>query len=78
MTFHPGMKILGAWAARDRSRPTGQGLGKVLVENAVRLLFLRGADAVLVDWTDKTEFYRKCGFEEIADEFSVLVFSKSL
>jgi GNAT superfamily N-acetyltransferase len=79
MTFHSrhenfgGLGPLGIDPAQQ-----GRGLGKVLVENAVRLLFLRGADAVLVDWTDKTEFYRKCGFEEIADEFSVLVFSKSL
>jgi len=50
----------------------GRGLGRVLVENAVRLLFLRGAGEVLVDWTEKTEFYRKCGFQTISDEFQAL------
>lgn len=51
----------------------GRGFGKVLVENAVRLLFERGVSEVLVDWTEKIDFYKKSGFPEIVDRFSVMV-----
>ncbi|NLD26965.1 MAG: GNAT family N-acetyltransferase [Acholeplasmataceae bacterium] len=49
----------------------GKGFGKGMVIYAVNQLFDRGCSDVLVDWTDKTEFYIKCGFEKVCDHFIV-------
>lgn len=47
----------------------GQGLGTELVKYGVKTLFDRNCTEVIVDWTGLTEFYRKCGFEAISDEY---------
>lgn len=54
----------------------GKGFGKGMVVYAVNQLFDRGCSDILVDWTDKTDFYLKCGFEKICDHF--LVYARSI
>jgi len=49
----------------------GKGLGKGLVKFGVNQLFDRGCSDVLVDWTNLTDFYLKCGFERIVNQFTV-------
>ncbi|MDD4000559.1 MAG: GNAT family N-acetyltransferase [Bacilli bacterium] len=72
LTFHLRYRNLGGLGPLGVSPNfQGQGLGKVLVQNAVRLLFERGVSEVLVDWTGLIKFYQKCGFLKVVDEFTV-------
>lgn len=47
----------------------GKGIGKDLVKYAINVLFSRGCSEVLVDWTGLIDFYKKCGFDEISNEY---------
>ncbi|HBP26164.1 MAG TPA: hypothetical protein DD618_04360 [Acholeplasmatales bacterium] len=51
------------------SEHRGRGLGEFMVRYAVGELFEMGCSDVIVDWTGLIDFYKKCGFEEISDEF---------
>ncbi len=47
------------------------GIGKNLVKYAVNVLFDMGCSEILVDWTGLIDFYKKCGFEEITNQFEI-------
>lgn len=51
------------------SEQRGRGLGEYMVRFAVGELFEMGCSDVIVDWTGLIDFYKKCGFTEISDEF---------
>lgn len=51
------------------SKRRGRGLGEFMVRFAVGELFEMGCSDVIVDWTGLIDFYKKCGFGGISDEF---------
>lgn len=53
-----------------------KGYGKELVQFAIHYAFEKGASDCVVDWTGLVEFYKKCGFKEISDTFTLYEFQK--
>jgi len=47
----------------------GLGIGKNLVKFAINTLFDKGVSDVLVDWTGLIDFYIKCGFEKVSNQY---------
>jgi GNAT superfamily N-acetyltransferase len=48
-----------------------KGLGKQIVQFALQVLFQLGCKEVLVDWTGLIEFYQKCGFLTISEQYII-------
>lgn len=51
-----------------------KGYGKEIVQFALHHAFKNGASDCIVDWTGLIEFYKKCGFKEICDIFTLYEF----
>jgi GNAT superfamily N-acetyltransferase len=53
----------------------GLGIGKRIVQHAINTLFTRGCSDIIVDWTGLIDFYKKCGFDEISNQYVVYKFN---
>jgi len=47
----------------------GNGIGSAFVSNALKELWQLGYQSIMVDWTNLVQFYQKCGFKEICNEY---------